>query len=215
MALKGARDQARHDDGTARLQGGTTPFYQMVIVENPDNSNGFPNGFTRPGNSIGALTNSLTSTPIGTIRSTLKDWGSATVIQPANKGTGPNGFYVVGPKVDFQNGDGSFTSTLQSDAMNVTVSASPDDTPGSPTPPKSQAYGIYLQRLACPGLPPQDNPGAPYYNPYITVDYIPGVNPNYAFTTIKTRPQGGSSNGIDIKNRASAGRARRTLSPGG
>src|SRR5207245_765451 len=180
----------------------------MVIVENPDNSSSFPNGFTRPDNSIGALTNPATSTPIGTLRALLNGWGSTTTIKPCNKQSGPNGFYVVGPTVDFQGGNGSFTPTLQSPAMGFTVPGPLDDTPGSPKPSKSQGYGIYLQRLACPGLPPQNDAKVPYYNPYITVDYIPGLNPNYAFTKINNKPQSGTSNSVDIKHRASFGRTQ-------
>jgi hypothetical protein len=37
------------------------------------------------------------------------------------------------------------------------------------TPP---SYAMLLRRLACPGLPPQLNPAAANYNPYVTVDYI-------------------------------------------
>jgi hypothetical protein len=39
---------------------------------------------------------------------------------------------------------------------------------------------LLLQRLACPHLPPQPNPAAPLYNPYITVDFVREVTPNYA-----------------------------------
>jgi len=203
-----AADPARKDSGAAVLQAGSTPIYQMAVVENPDNSSSFPNGFTRPDNSIGALTNPATGTPIGTPRVLLNSWGSTTTIQPCNKQSGPNGFYVVGPPADFQGGNGSFTPTLQADSMSVVINSAPDDTPGFPIPSKSQNYGIYLQRLACPALPPQDKAYLPNYNPYVTVDYIPGLNPAYAFTTIKTRPQAGSSNAVPITNRASFGRTQ-------
>jgi hypothetical protein len=39
---------------------------------------------------------------------------------------------------------------------------------------------LLWQRLACPYLPPQPNPLLPLHNPYVTVDYMRGVTPNYA-----------------------------------
>jgi hypothetical protein len=39
---------------------------------------------------------------------------------------------------------------------------------------------VLWQRLACPHLPPQPSPALAFYNPYVTVDYVRDVVPNYA-----------------------------------
>jgi hypothetical protein len=57
-------------------------------------------------------------------------------------------------------------------------------------------YGVYLQRLACPGMPPSTTPG-PAYNPYITVDVMAGPTPagtnslvpNFAFNKVGGIPK--------------------------
>src|SRR5262249_31838619 len=52
------------------------------------------------------------------------------------------------------------------------------DTTAAGTAPRAPT--ILLQRLACPYLPPQANPAMPFYNPYITVDYMQNVDGNGA-----------------------------------
>src|SRR5207253_10717036 len=128
------------------------------------------------------------------------------VLPPVHRATtGPTGYMVVGPAsaggaaIDFAGG-GTFWTTIatpgtmyyQSANMNYTVATAPTPPP-SQTPPASgatpsQTYGIYLQRLACPGLPWQNTPTLPNYNPYLTVDYIPTLQPNFAFTNVAGAP---------------------------
>ena len=118
------------------------------------------------------------------------------MIQPAanpsiyngTPGTNQNGFYVLGPSnpkwstFEGIQGNNPLIPTLQvkDEMTNLTtinsmsytspVGQNPTGTPGQ--------YGLFLQRLACPALPPT-GPGLPY-NPYITVDYIEMLPANNA-----------------------------------
>jgi hypothetical protein len=84
------------------------------------------------------------------------------------------GFYVVGPdlspkeKSPFAGG----METLRRSEMSYVVRAN--------LPILLPKPSLLLQRLACPYLPPQPNPALPLHNPYITVDYLRDLAPNYA-----------------------------------
>jgi hypothetical protein len=76
---------------------------------------------------------------------------------------GNQGYYVIGP--DASIAGAGITPTLirqelqvQSDGMTPQVT-------------------LVLQRLACPSIPPQPDPTMVGYNPYVTVDYMPGLSP--------------------------------------
>jgi hypothetical protein len=86
------------------------------------------------------------------------------------------GFYVLGPVLDPVKEKSPFLppmeETLRRPEMSyITKYATPD---GLLKP------SLLWQRLACPHLPPQHDPTKPFYNPYITVDYVRHVTPNYA-----------------------------------
>jgi hypothetical protein len=89
------------------------------------------------------------------------------------------GFYVLGPDLapeepsPFPPVGGQPMETLRRQEMSYIIQAVPN-------PDALLRPSILLQRLACPHLPPQDNPSLPGYNPYITVDYMRDVPPNYA-----------------------------------
>jgi hypothetical protein len=85
------------------------------------------------------------------------------------------GFYVLGPALSDAEKNpfgGRVLETLRRLEMSFVVSAT---YPESLTKPS-----LLWQRLACPHLPPQPNPLLPLHNPYVTVDYIRDVKPNYA-----------------------------------
>src|SRR5262249_51101287 len=75
-------------------------------------------------------------------------------------------------------------------------------------------YGLFLQRLACPQLPPnppagsasntRPDPAMPY-NPYITVDYVEFVWPNDA-AKFSRDESGGHKSALPVWSRFSSGR---------
>jgi hypothetical protein len=94
------------------------------------------------------------------------------------------GFYVLGPALDPARENDPFPqaardqplATLRRPEMSYLVDAIGGNLP---------APSLLLQRLACPHLPPNPLPGRPVdptrpLNPYLTVDYLRDVTPNYA-----------------------------------
>jgi hypothetical protein len=88
-------------------------------------------------------------------------------------GSNEQGFYVLGPNADFPGTQPSL-ATLRiahqvsgTSTSDLTYKVSLNHKIVDTTP-----HAILLRRLACPDLPPQGNPAATNYNPYITVDYI-------------------------------------------
>jgi hypothetical protein len=126
----------------------------------------------------------------GLVPCTLSSFGTGpgvdtTVILPlanakdfAGKERANQGFYVVGPQLGtgelspFPAVGGEPMQTLSRPEMSYTV--------GATYPPLLLKPSVLLRRLACPHLPPQPDPSLPLYNPYITVDYVRDVPPNYA-----------------------------------
>jgi hypothetical protein len=107
------------------------------------------------------------------------------VIHPANlsyaggfagKERDNHGFYVLGPHLSAAEATPFATSgpmeTLRRSEMSYVLPAN--------YPALLLKPSLLLQRLACPHLPPQPNPALPLYNPYLTVDYVRDVTPNYA-----------------------------------
>jgi hypothetical protein len=93
-------------------------------------------------------------------------------------GEGDNkGFYVLGPELDLTRAEvspfGRPLETLRRPQMSYITG--PVANPAALLKPS-----ILWQRLACPYLPPQPDPSLPNHNPYITVDYMRDVVPNYA-----------------------------------
>jgi hypothetical protein len=121
--------------------------------------------------------------------------GSVTVLpgngqqQEGGTFTKNNGFFVVGPSQlpnpTFPgNRDPGFTATMSYPSGQMSVpfivpagslntGADPMGDPVKGLIPKGTT--VLLRRLACPYIPPQPNPLAPNYNPYITVDYAQNV----------------------------------------
>jgi hypothetical protein len=59
-----------------------------------------------------------------------------------------------------------------------------------PASPDMDNYGVYLQRLANPNIPFQNNPAAAGYNPFVTVDIFDNIN------TKNTSPAGQTPNNV-------------------
>jgi hypothetical protein len=125
----------------------------------------------------------------------------STLVQPANGAySGANGsnagFYLLGPTSPTSKSAalGFPTATSVTDARPVplTTFATPQMTysftVASGNNPSSQPLSLLLRRLACPGLPPNEDPTntATPYNPYITVDYVENLNVNDGSTNYGT-----------------------------
>ncbi|MCC6419247.1 MAG: hypothetical protein IT429_13510 [Gemmataceae bacterium] len=181
---------APHRAGAAQLEmpaaGGLPGYgiYRLILarltgdIRQPDNARGeIPRG---GGQILGVLTS------FGPAPTSPPPAVDSRVIHPAAPGaagyTGPpggnQGFYVLGPtltdreKSPFPPTPGRPLETLRRPELSYLVRATH---PGLLLRPS-----VLWQRLACPHLPPQPDPRAPYHNPYITVDYVRDVEPNYA-----------------------------------
>jgi hypothetical protein len=104
-------------------------------------------------------------------------------IQPADpangggffgKAGGNQGFYVLGPRLG-PTETSPFPAAMETLCRSEMSYVLPANYPNLLIKPS-----FLWQRLACPYLPPQPNPLLPYHNPYITVDYVRDVAPNYA-----------------------------------
>jgi hypothetical protein len=121
--------------------------------------------------------------------STVNDWGpnaALYAVTPANGAyNGPSGgnagFYVLGAKppprsttdpteyVDDANDNPNLPITFKSPQMSFDVPFTAAQFASQVMP----GVSIVLRRLACPHLPPNNNPAAgPLYNPYITTDVM-------------------------------------------
>jgi hypothetical protein len=138
-----------------------------------------------------------TATPVA--YSVVNNWGlnpALHIVRPANGAySGPNGgvagFYVLGaqPPADPNNpaqhyvnaaDDPNFPRTLLSTQMSYPVPLAAV----TGVPNTMPSVDVVLRRLACPHLPPNNNPAAgPLYNPYITTDMVELVGTNNAATT--------------------------------
>jgi hypothetical protein len=115
------------------------------------------------------------------------------LIQPVNDrfaGTpgGNDGFYLLGPQADFPGSDSArppATLRVRDQMIDGARSALTYELNGLP-PGTLPKHTLLLQRLACPGLPPNParigGPVDPHlpYNPYVTVDYLEDVPANDA-----------------------------------
>lgn len=84
------------------------------------------------------------------------------------------GWYVLGPPDDFPGTDAG-----RPQATNR-VSTMRYDLPNTTDLTMLPKHTLLLRRLACPAMPPQDDPAQANYNPYVTVDYIEEVPTNDA-----------------------------------
>ncbi len=109
---------------------------------------------------------------------------------------GNKGFYVVGPSnVDLP----GVTSTHKSGQMSYTVSAGPT----THNTLINEEHSVLLQRLACPFMPHNDMETSPFYNPYITIDYVENIQTNDGITL---KPPRQAHVPTDIDKRFSMGR---------
>jgi hypothetical protein len=102
---------------------------------------------------------------------TVSDWTATPVLSASNGGTGPQGYYLVGPAAIAGGGP---TPTNQRPEMQYQVQLG---TVGAAPP----APTVLLQRLACPFLAPNPPPGGMInpslpYNPFVTVDYMQNID---------------------------------------
>jgi len=114
------------------------------------------------------------------------------------------GFYVLGPVADFPSGPNAMPmpdpalpkATLRSTEMTHTIP--------NTSPLTDLKRNVFLRRLACPGLPPQDtNPALATYNPYVTVDYMQNFR---CWDGVKYDNMGPHTPATALDNTASIGR---------
>ncbi|HEY7157892.1 MAG TPA: hypothetical protein VH575_28295 [Gemmataceae bacterium] len=116
---------------------------------------------------------------------------------------GNQGFYLLGPLL----GEGETNpfpaslETLRRPEMSYVVNATNPESLN-----KYFSPSLLWQRLACPYLPPQPNPLLPLYNPYITVDYMREVQPNYAAAVGVNGPPPAMPTPQPVAQRSSVGR---------
>ncbi len=156
-------DPALRDGGSARLDGG----YELVLSKPNsrlwsqtfhDNPRGDPDG-TGPRQTYSARQ----------VYTALRGFAPA-VLPTADRPGG--GFYVVGPVSPVPGVRPStlgITPTLRCPEMSYQVRLKR----GQVLPPPNPT--VLLRRLACPDLPWQPDPGAPLYNPFVTVDFLESV----------------------------------------
>ncbi len=186
-----AADATLSDGGAARLQtpDGSYAAYRLVVAAAPCPA------LRRTGNVLG-------EPDIADVRCVLANYAPApapapppsvdvSLLLPANGAFagvpgGNNGFYVVGPAVDFPGTSPARPQpTLRAaDGMSYALPLSTPVGDGSPFGGSLPRHTLLLQRLACPALPPNPagpgvalDPGLPF-NPYVTVDYVEGVPTN-------------------------------------
>jgi hypothetical protein len=176
-------DPTLTEGGAARLARPTTltqGCYEILICKHDSSSNPTnPDNlglFRKPENVLGD--------PFATPLAGTADFtGSASqLVQPAagrpgspNPTGGSEGYYVIGPGP---------LGTKQPDLLRPAMGQMSYDAPaldrqGHPASDmtgRPEAPTVLLRRLACPYLPAQQDPNLPFYNPYITVDYMEDVN---------------------------------------
>ncbi len=186
MTVDNTKNLFPNDSGNAMMVGGSAPQYDIIVCPSsaplsaamrlPDNNLGDPefnNGGTK--RAIGFF-NDWPGSNAGKGKAKGKGKGKGkgaplTIIQPANgaavDGTRTNvGFFVVGPDAEFLPGRDPNLPTSY-DAPEFVI-----DTPVTPI----TNITVVLRRLAAPHLPPQTDPTQPFYNPYITVDYLENID---------------------------------------
>jgi hypothetical protein len=155
------------DGGHARLIINGSAVYHVVICQ----ANGALSSYLRdPANNLGDLDAASAANA-----NTVMDWpdvaptnvvlaanGSVSDLTQTNKG-----FYVVGPPGgNYSPGTNPNLPTTHPSAwmsMKISNQATAD------------GVTVLLRRLANPHLPPQPNPAQPFYNPFITVDYLENI----------------------------------------
>jgi len=119
------------------------------------------------------------------------------VIQPSSgayadsKNGNNDGFYVLGPKADFPGTSPTkpiATLRVKDEAATVSRprSAMVYEVPITTGLANLPQHTLLLRRLACPYLPPQADPTKLNYNPYVTVDYVDGVQTQEGRTATAT-----------------------------
>ncbi len=181
-----AADASHPEGGNALLQAGTgagaKAIYRLRLAARRSDN------LRDPDNSLGKFDTGTDSTVPSSV---VDDWGAMAathVVQPhagtpyqlADKSTA--GFYVVGPDPDY--GAAAATPTLFLSNPNLAARATHTtnrlsiDKPVAQDPmgDPAQRPALYLERLANPYLPVQEDATQPDYNPYITVDYVAALN---------------------------------------
>lgn len=109
-----------------------------------------------------------------------------------NAGVDPQNFFLIGPKTfpanpnklntvsPYQNpfvspGLPNNIPVLLTDSVSYTPTWNPNVANPPTTDERVTGLTVLLRRLANPYLPLQTNPGAAYYNPYVTVDFVSNV----------------------------------------
>jgi hypothetical protein len=124
-----------------------------------------------------------------------------TGIGTNNVGVDASNYFLIGPSSNLGNYEDPFAANVPATIPvlrtdNVTYTPTWSNQPASaPNDERVTGVTVMLRRLANPYMPAQLNPTLPYYNPYVTVDYIPSVPIMQSQSTIasfgKKQPYGG------------------------
>lgn len=134
-----------------------------------------------------------------------------TVILPAGPNYGGTngkneGFYLLGPKFNFPGTNAAppqATLRIKDQMIGGVKSAMTYDMPLATNLMALPTHNLYLRRLACPLLPPQVDPTQPLYNPYVTVDYVEGIQ---TFDGVAATDMGVNGNMTAVNARSAKGR---------
>jgi hypothetical protein len=106
------------------------------------------------------------------------DWTiNKNVVLPGDQSPAGNGFFLVGPPEETLLPDRKPTWTVKWDHTSRGMSSKLYPLPGNEKEDPKETATLVLQRLANPNADQQLDPRQPNYNPFITVDYFPGITP--------------------------------------
>jgi hypothetical protein len=185
------RDATLADNGAARLQApGGYAVYQVVVARTPNLGLHAPanvRGDPDPGRTI-RVVNRYTPDPSGPPPDPATDVLRIEPLdgRPAGAVGQNQGFYVLGPAVDFPGTPPHTpfaTLRIEEQVSDGFVSGLSYRVPNTAPLSLLPAHALFLRRLACPHLPPNPAPGGLFnpalpQNPYITVDTMTPVPMN-------------------------------------
>lgn len=169
---------AAPEAGVVRLHNGDWAHYRLRLCQksnpnmrSPDNTRGAYDPMTM----LSSVVVDNWGGPMGddTTRTVAANYG-------AHAGTGNQGFYLVGPNPDYaaplamtNPGLAARRTWGEDNTLSLPIPIEGQDGATTPTTyDADNAPSLLLEKLAIPYLPAQENPAQPFYNPYITIDYV-------------------------------------------
>jgi hypothetical protein len=160
---------ADSNENQVNLVNGNYSAYQIVLCKNASRLRQLDN-----------VTGAQTSLKTPAKKNAIVRFTEPTSIPPVSKNYRGNGFCVVGPPLPTVAVDEN--PRLPANLLSPEMTAQVKPTGVAP-------ITILLRRLACPHLPPQPDALSPFFNPYITVDYMEDVPANDVLKFYNTGPR--------------------------